>query len=323
MPRMDRLTRYAWVVLAFNVAVILWGAGVRATGSGAGCGSHWPLCNGEVIPRAAATQTVVEFTHRATSGMALLMVVALLAWVFRERPRFHPARTAAVWSFLFILAEAGVGALLVLLHLVAENRSLARAVVMALHLMNTFLLLGALTLTAHFAAGGARFQWRGGGPLRIAFLVSAAGLMLAGASGAVAALGDTLFPASSLSAAFAQDLSPTAHILLRLRLLHPLIAVATAAVLLFTCYRVVQHLGPDAARRATWTAAFVTLQLAAGLVNVALLAPVWLQIVHLFIADLVWMALVLSAATALAEEPAPERGSSLSPGPAAIARAPR
>jgi cytochrome c oxidase assembly protein subunit 15 len=303
---MRRLQSLAWVTLAYNVAVILWGAGVRATGSGAGCGSHWPLCNGEVVPRAPSVQTVVELTHRLTSGLALVLVVALVIAVFRSRPKGHPARGGAVWSLVFILTEAAVGAGLVLLHLVGANQSLGRAVVMAVHLLNTFLLLGSLALTAHWCGGGAAVRLRGGGSLRRPVFASLGGVMLVGASGAVAALGDTLFPSSSLTAALGQDLSATAHVLVRLRLLHPFIAIAVAVVVLDTAYRVVQNGDADGARRATWTAAFVLAQLIAGLVNVALLAPVWMQIVHLLLADLVWISLVLLAGTVLARDPARE-----------------
>jgi cytochrome c oxidase assembly protein subunit 15 len=303
---MQRLRSLAWVTLAYNVAVILWGAAVRATGSGAGCGRHWPLCNGEVVPRAPSVQTVIELTHRATSGLALLLVTALVVAAFRTLPTGHPARRGAVWSLVFILSEAAVGAGLVLLHLVGQDQSIGRAAFMAVHLMNTFLLLGALALTAHWCAGGDRFRLRGGGAVGKAVLAAACGLMLAGASGAVAALGDTLFPSSSWSAALAQDLSPTAHVLLRLRLLHPFIAVSVAAALLIACYRVIQRVDAASTRRATWTAALVVLQLFAGLLNVALLAPVWMQIVHLFLADLVWISVVLLAATVLAASPARE-----------------
>src|SRR5512144_3083170 len=118
---MTRLARFAWIVLAWNVAVILWGAFVRATGSGAGCGAHWPLCNGEVLPRAPAVATMVEFTHRATSGIALLLVVLLALWVFRDRPKGHLARKGALAAVLFILGEAALGAGLVLFRLVAAN----------------------------------------------------------------------------------------------------------------------------------------------------------------------------------------------------------
>src|SRR5829696_8162535 len=116
--KLGRFAIYAWAVLAYNLLVILWGAYVRATGSGAGCGSHWPLCNGEVVPRAAAAQTLIEFTHRATSGLALLAVVALVAWVFQAFPRRHPARKGAASSLVLILTEAAVGAGLVLFELV-------------------------------------------------------------------------------------------------------------------------------------------------------------------------------------------------------------
>jgi len=192
-----RLARFAWLVLGYVVAVILWGAYVRATGSGAGCGAHWPLCNGEVVPRAPDAEMLVEFSHRITSGLALLAVVALLAWVRRGCARGHPARRAAGWSLVLMLTEAAVGAGLVLFRLVADNASMARALFMAVHLVNTFLLLACLALTAHFLSGGrpVRVSSRPGvaGVLAAGF----AGLLLAGVSGAIAALGDTLFPATS------------------------------------------------------------------------------------------------------------------------------
>lgn len=311
---MDRFARYAWITLAYNVAVILWGAMVRATGSGAGCGSHWPLCNGEVIPRAPRIETVIELSHRLTSGVALLMVVGLLVWAFRARPKGHAARKAAGLSLFFMLTEAAVGAGLVLFELVADNQSMARAMFMATHLMNTFLLLGAMTLTAHFAGGGAPFRWlghRGQGLLGGGLVLGAAGLLLAGVSGAIAALGDTLFPATSLAHALEQDLSPTAHLLIRLRLFHPVIAVVAAALAFYLALRVLNSRSrPETDRFAWWTVGLVVLQILAGAVNVLLLAPVWLQIVHLLLADLLWIAFLRLGATALAgkEEEAADPG---------------
>src|SRR5215210_628478 len=171
---MDRFARYSWTTLAFTLAVILWGATVRATGSGAGCGSHWPLCNGEVVPRSPRIETVIELTHRVTSGIALLLVIGLVVLAFRWRPRGHAARKAAGWTLFFMLTEAAVGAGLVLFELVADNQSIARALFMATHLINTFFLLGAMTLTAHFASGRAPFRLRGQGSL--------AGWLMAGAA---------------------------------------------------------------------------------------------------------------------------------------------
>jgi heme A synthase len=298
---MDRFARYAWLTLACNVAVVLWGTIVRATGSGAGCGSHWPLCNGEVLPRAPKVETLIEFSHRATSGVALLLVLGLVVWAFRSRPRSHPACAAAVFSLNFILAEAAVGAALVRFELVADNPSLVRAMFMAIHLVNTFLLLAALTLTARFASGGPPFRLLGRGLLGGGFVLGACGLLVSGVSGAVAALGDTLFPATSISTALAQDLSPAAHLLIRLRLFHPAIAFAAASLALYLALKLLRNgLAPETTRYAWWTCGLVLLQILAGAMNVLLLVPIWLQVVHLLLADLLWIAFLLLGASALA-----------------------
>lgn len=301
---MSRLARFAWVTLGWSLVVILWGAFVRATGSGAGCGAHWPLCNGEVVPRAPALETAIEFTHRATSGVALLMVAALAVWVFRATPRRHIARRAASASVFFILTEAAVGAGLVLFELVAENESVARALFMAVHLVNTFLLLAALALTAHWAADPAPPRAsalrRDGWLFGIAFLA----LLLVGTSGAVAALGDTLYPARSLLGALAEDLSPTSSVLVRLRLLHPILALAGTLLAALAAARVLQRTDERAARRWAWAVSLLSLvQVGAGLVNVVLLAPVWMQILHLLLADAVWVSLVVLAARSLSLAP--------------------
>src|SRR5262245_45845736 len=283
MPAMDRLARYSRLTLACNIAVILWGAFVRASGSGAGCGSHWPLCNGEVLPREPRIETLIELTHRVTSGMALLLVVGLVVMAYRHRPKGHAARRASVLTLIFMLTEAAVGAGLVLFELVADNQSMARAMFMGTHLVNTFFLLACLTLTAHYASGGAPFRWRGGMTLGLAALI------VAGVSGAVAALGDTLL-------ASGQELSPTAHLLIRLRILHPVISVAAGLFMAFLAARALSD--PATARPARWTAGLVVAQIVAGVVNVLLLAPVGMQIVHLLLADLLWISAILLAAQA-------------------------
>jgi heme A synthase len=298
---MTRLGRFAWLVLLWNVVVILWGAFVRATGSGAGCGAHWPLCNGEVVPRTPAIETMIEFTHRATSGVALLLVLGLVLWVFRARPRGHPARSAAAAALLFILTEAAVGAGLVLFRLVAENESVARALFMAGHLANTFLLLAALALTTHWCATDAPVRKEALARDGWAFGLGALALLAVGKSGAIAALGDTLYPAQSLLGGLAQDLSPTASVLVKLRIAHPVLALAGALVVAFVAGRVLRSADDAGTRRAAWTLpALAVLQVGTGLANVALLAPVWMQLVHLLLADVLWIAFVLLAARALA-----------------------
>ena len=143
------LRRFAWGVLAYFIAVILWGGLVRATGSGAGCGDHWPLCNGTVMQHSARIDTMIEFTHRITSGLSFFSVVALLAWTFATTARGHLARAATVAAVAFTIVEAALGAPIVKLGLTAQSQSPLRAPYLALHLTNTLLLLAALTLAAH------------------------------------------------------------------------------------------------------------------------------------------------------------------------------
>jgi heme A synthase len=299
-----RFAAYAWCVLAYNVAVVLWGAFVRATGSGAGCGNHWPLCNGIVVPNGPAIQTIIEFTHRLTSGLALISVLVLLVWAWRSFPRKHPSRTGAILAVVFMLTEALLGAALVLLQHVAQNKSAGRGISISLHLLNTLTLLAVLALTAWWAGGRAALdlrEWRG-----LAWLLAASmlGFMLLGISGAIAALGDTLFPARSIAAGFAQDASESAHIFVRLRVLHPAIAIAVAFLLAYAIWCAVK-LRPQPERQ--WAALGLTMlsvvQLALGGINIGLLAPIWLQIVHLLVADLLWISLVLYSASALSYKP--------------------
>jgi len=287
------------------VAVILWGAYVRATGSGAGCGANWPLCNGEVIPRAAGAEMLVEFSHRLTSGLALVAVVVLAVWTWRVAPRPHPARAAAGWTVVFMLTEAAVGAALVLFRLVADNASMARAMFMAVHLINTFVLVAALTLTAWFLSGGAPLRLRGR-PESLAWLLGgAAAVLLTGVSGAVAALGDTLFPAGSLAEALAAELSATSHALIRLRLLHPLIAVIVAVGLIGGGLNLRGDRRPGLAGLGSAVAMLAFVQVAVGFLNVLLLAPVWMQLVHLLLANALWIVYVLLGARVLGVAPAP------------------
>ena len=292
------MRRFAWGVLVYNVAVIVWGAYVRATGSGAGCGSHWPLCNGEVIPRSPGAATLVEFSHRLTSGLALLAVVALVVWVWRATAPGHPARRAAALSLLFILLEAGIGAGLVLFELVADNASMARALFMAAHLLNTFVLLAFLTLTAERLGHGASAPGPVRAPKTLTAWAGAVALLATGTSGAVAALGDTLFPAASLAEAMQADLSATSHVLIRLRVLHPAIAVGTGLLLMIGAPRLGRGASGRARALARAVAALAAVQLAAGFLNVVLLAPVWMQLVHLLLADALWIVFVLLTANA-------------------------
>jgi len=322
---MTRFARCAWSLLAYDVLVAAWGAYVRATGAGAGCGRHWPLCNGEIVPRAPRIETIVELSHRVTSGAALLLTLGLLAWSLRAYPRGHLVRRGAAWSAAFMMGEVLVGASLVVLRLVAHDQSSARAFVVAAHLTNTFFLLAATSLTAWWASGGAPVRVQGQRGVGAALGVPLAAMVVVGASGALTALGDTLFPAASLAAGLAQDLNPAAHLFVHLRVIHPVLAATTAAAIVVAC-GIVRALRPGRAVRAFSRAAsaLAVAQVGAGMLDILALAPVWMQLTHLVLADAVWIALVLTSAAALAEPAArPARFAPLSsPTPAAPARSP-
>jgi heme A synthase len=307
--KLDRFAKYAWFALAFNLLVIVWGAYVRASGSGAGCGSHWPLCNGEVIPGSPTIKTIVEFSHRLSSGLALLLVAGALIWAFRAYAPKHRLRRYAAAAMFFMLMEAAIGAGLVLFEMVAENKSIARALWVSAHLVNTFLLVGTLALMAWTATTGGRLNVRGQGSINRLFAAAIVATLILGVSGAVSALGATLFPVTSLAEGLKQDLSPTAHVLIRLRFFHPLIAIGVGGFLILTAFFARSRRSGNGVKR--WSTALIALvlvQLGAGAINLLLHAPIWLQLVHLLLSDLVWIALVLLGCSAL-QQPAREPSS--------------
>lgn len=285
---MRSLARYAWFVLVFNVGVIVLGALVRATGSGAGCGRSWPTCQGELIPSLEGA-TSIEFTHRAASGVALVLVFVLAALVWRSASPGAPARTGAVLSVVAIVGEAAIGAMIVLAEWVADDATVARAVAVPFHLVNTFFLLAALALTAFWLGGGWRIGLRGSEVARLVIFGTVA-LVLIAASGAITALADTLFPDDGLAADFAAG----SHFLTRLRIIHPILAVGAA----LAGWLVAKRSGGGM----RWAGAFpilVSLMLVSGILNVALGVPVWMQLVHLALADTLWIVFVLVSARAL------------------------
>jgi heme a synthase len=296
------LRAFAWGVLVYFVAVILWGTLVRATGSGAGCGNHWPLCNGTVIQHSPHAATIIEFTHRLTSGLSFFSVLGLVLWTYRETTRGHMARTAAAASVVFTLIEAVLGALLVKLGLTAQSQSPLRPAYLALHLTNTLMLLAALTLTAHMLDRRKGYRWDS---IRVAApagaVASVIAVLVVGVTGSLAALGDTLFPASSLGQAMMQDFSSTSGWLVRWRWSHPAVAFLSSVFLIWLLARAAQHpvVGTERWDNRGLSALVMILlaaQYALGVLDVFLLAPVWLQVAHLLGADVLWIAMVVLTA---------------------------
>jgi cytochrome c oxidase assembly protein subunit 15 len=301
--KVSSVARFAWATLCFNVVVVLWGAFVRATGSGAGCGNRWPNCGGSILGTSAKAQTIIEFTHRMTSGLALLMVAILLVWCWRATSKGNWARYSALLATAFLANEALLGAALVLLGHVARDQSAGRTLFLCLHFGNTLLLLGALALTAAWLQSNSEnFTLTKKSSDVSAVVIGLLAVLAIGMTGAVAALGDTLFPATSLRASVLQDFTSNSPARLHFRLLHPLLAVI--AVTFVICL-----LLKNSSRRMRQSRASMALilllfaEIGIGLLNVLLLTPVWVQILHLLVADTIWISLVLASAALVLDDP--------------------
>jgi heme A synthase len=302
--KLTKFARYAWFVLAYNIVVILWGVFLRASKSGDGCGQHWLTCHGEVIPSAPELKTIIEFSHRVTSGIAFIVVLVMLIWAFRRFGKGDPIRKTAVVSFIFILTEALVGAGLVLTGNTAEALTASRPFWMAGHLTNTFILLAFLTLTAWFASGGKTFNLRAQPKTLLLLGAGVSGIFLIGITGSIAALSNMLFPSASLAEGLAKDFSATSHILLRLRISHPIVSILVGAFLAFFAYWLKIKFAGNfwISRFAGWLVFLIVAQFAFGALTLVTGAPILMQLGHLLLADAVWIVFVLLSASLLAEE---------------------
>lgn len=302
----SRFAIFAWFVLGYNIVVILWGVFLRASKSGDGCGQHWLTCHGEVLPAAPEFKTIIEFTHRIMSAADGLLMLVLVGWAFWiwYRNRQVASKTTlkmAVTSLFFVATEGAIGAGLVLTGNTAETLTAARPFWMAGHLINTFILLAFLTLTARSASGGGRLTIRVEPKYLAALLIGVAAVFVVGISGSVAALSSMLFPSGTLAEGMSKDFSGASNILLRLRLLHPITAILTSVFLIFLSGSMAKERGEDrsVSRWANILSVLILVQIVFGAATLLTLAPIIMQIGHLLFADAIWISYVLFAANFL------------------------
>ena len=306
--KLSEFAKYAWFVLAYNIVVILWGVFLRASKSGDGCGQHWLTCHGEVIPSAPELKTVIEFSHRITSTLDGFIVIGLLIWaVLRWRnakaENSSLVLKTAIGSLVFVIVEGLLGAGLVLTGNTAENLTAARPFWMAGHLITTLILLTFLTLTAWFASGGKRFNFDVEPKVKWFLLLGIFGFLLIGMSGSVAALSSMIFPSESLTEGITKDFSTTSNILLRLRVSHPILSILTSVYLIFLAgwLRKKAENNPSVVRWSNVLSILILLQIGFGALTLLTLAPILMQLGHLFLADAVWISFVLLTVSFLAE----------------------
>ena len=307
--KLSGFAKYAWFVLAYNIVVILWGVFLRASKSGDGCGQHWLTCNGEAIPSAPELKTIIEFSHRITTALDGFIVIGLLIWAFLrwrsgKSGQNNFALKMATGAFLFVIVEGLLGAGLVLTGNTAENLTAARPFWMAAHLITTLILLTFLTLTAWFASGGRRFNFNVEPKVKLLLLLGVFGFLLVGMSGSVAALSSMIFPSETLTEGIAKDFSSTSNILLRLRVSHPILSILTSVYLIFLAgwLRKKSENNVNVVRWSNIISVLILLQIAFGAMTLLTLAPIVMQLGHLFFADAIWISFVLLTANFLSQE---------------------
>lgn len=222
----QKIARYLYLFWVYTLLVIVWGAWVRISHSGNGCGDHWPLCQGDIIPDLTDKKTFTEYSHRIMSGLYGILAFVIY-WVFRKKMYSENTRKLGLALLIFTIIEALVGALLVKQSLVTVNDSIFRLVVMGLHQINSFLLTGTAFLLYLSVKDNIRLKWT---PELILFMCIVA-------AGAIASLSNTLFPSENLMAGIKQDFQESAHIFVRLRFIHPVLALSFSTVMIYLLYK--------------------------------------------------------------------------------------
>lgn len=294
----ERFAKFAWFVLLYNLAAVAWGVFVRASKSGDGCGTSWPLCDGASIPLNGDISRIVEASHRISTSMVGLWAIVMVVWAFRLFPKGHLARFASVGFFTMSIVEGLIGYALVANRLVVMNDSALRAGYMASHVVSTFLLLGFSVLAIQAAVMKSPIELKGQRAVGWILGIASVGIIFLGISGAISALGHQLKPVDNVLQA---ALNPATFWMVRLQPLHPLIAISIGLYLLLAG-GLIQHLRPDEnVRKAVrWMIGLYGIQLGLGAMNIWFSAPIVMQMVHLVMADINWISLVVLASYAMA-----------------------
>ena len=277
--------KYSLFALVFTLLTIFWGAWVRLSFSGDGCGNSWPLCENQIFPE--NIKALIEWLHRLSSGLSFVFILVLAVMAFKIYPKSHGARVFSLTSLVLILIEALIGALLVLTGLVGANQETVRVLVLAIHSVNSLLLMGALSLCYKMSLWEKRGEkitenLKLEKPLIYFVLL----FPLLALTGNIASLAGQLFPSLSLSSALILDLLPSSHISLKIRPFHPLLAISFLLGLGFFAFSNKSLLAPVLAVLGMVLFGFATL---------IFLSPLWMKLTHLVLAYSLWIFLLSSS----------------------------
>lgn len=276
-----QLSQYLTLTLITSLLVIFWGAFLRFTYAGDGCGTDWPLCHNQLVPTQSSKEAWMEWFHRLTSSLFGLMVVFLCIFSFHSLPKKHRARWGCVLILFFTITEALIGAALVMTGLTGLNSSLLRPLVLSAHLVNSLFLVGSIVLTFRFIREDVI-------PIRKIFRWSLFYILIA-LTGSIASLSNTLFPSSSLIQGLLMDINMNSPLLLKLRILHPVIAFVIGGGLIiyltdfFKKFRIKNYL----------LLIFTALGMMSGILTLFTLSPIFMKMLHLILAYSVWIFILL------------------------------
>lgn len=299
-----KFAKFAWFVLVYNIVVVIWGVFLRASKSGDGCGKYWLTCHNEFIPTAPQLKTIIEFTHRIMSGLDGFIVLGFVIWAFLIYDKGEQIRKFAFVSLIFVITEGLIGGVLVLTGNTAEANTSVRPFLAISHLLNTFVLIGSLSLTAWLASGGNEISLKNKGKYVWILGLGIVGFVFIGASGSLAALSSMLYETKTLTEGLQQDFAGSSPLLLRLRISHPILSILVGISFVFLAGWL-----KTKAEGNLWVQRFsnaltilVLIQLCFGALTLLMLAPILMQLGHLLLADLMWISFVLMWAAFLSEK---------------------
>ena len=279
---MNLFKKYLIFLWFYSILVVVWGAWVRISNSGDGCGESWPLCNNLILPDTSNVHTLIEFIHRVSTGTYGVLILVLVLWAFKIFKPKHPVRKITVFVLSLTILEALIGAMLVMFGLVGENTGFSRLTVMSLHQVVSVLLTGSIMRTYYTTKLCTRpSPW---------VLVIKVLFLLIVATGGITALSNTHFPSNSIIEGFLSDIDRSSHILLRIRVIHPIMAISFFVAILFMLKKLYKNF--EYRIYAKHLTLALSIGVLVGILTLITLSPTYMKLVHLVVAHAIWALVV-------------------------------
>jgi heme A synthase len=292
----QRFAVYTWGVLFYTIGVVLLTAYVQAV-----CHSNGLLCHLTAPISPVANLSLLEWAYHISAAGALLLTGALLVWSRRVYERGAAVRRVAWLAMGFAILDVLTGARAMQVAQMDTYVSTTHMLWMLLDLSTTLLLVANLALCAWWAAGNAIMQTRPDGLISIAMGSVFVLLLLVSASGSIATPDSARFATVTVAASLQADVHTMFQVLNRMGDLHPVLAMLMSIYVAGVAWLMYHHTQTSTTRRlAVLVTVFIILEIVVGVLNLTLLTPIALQLLHLLLHTLLWITLTLLASEALA-----------------------